>query len=46
MIVALCSMRSLAIAHGLDDNLLTRSAAVQLTRLLQPDPARAGEWPR
>ncbi|MEZ5888629.1 MAG: UbiX family flavin prenyltransferase [Paracoccaceae bacterium] len=31
MIVAPCSMRSLAaIAHGLDDNLLTRSAAVQL----------------
>lgn len=31
MIVAPCSMRSLAaIAHGLDDNLLTRSAGVQL----------------
>ncbi|SMR84123.1 4-hydroxy-3-polyprenylbenzoate decarboxylase [Aliiroseovarius halocynthiae] len=31
MIVAPCSMRSLAaIAHGLDDNLLTRSASVQL----------------
>lgn len=31
MIVAPCSMRSLAaIAHGIDDNLLTRSAGVQL----------------
>ncbi len=31
MIVAPCSMRSLAaIGHGLDDNLLTRAAAVQL----------------
>lgn len=31
MIVAPCSMRSLAaIAHGLDDNLLTRTAGVQL----------------
>ncbi|SDX55223.1 4-hydroxy-3-polyprenylbenzoate decarboxylase [Ruegeria halocynthiae] len=31
MIVAPCSMRSLAaISHGLDDNLLTRSASVQL----------------
>jgi 4-hydroxy-3-polyprenylbenzoate decarboxylase len=31
MIVAPCSMRSLAaIAHGLDDNLLTRTASVQL----------------
>ena len=31
MIVAPCSMRSLAaVAHGLDDNLLTRAASVQL----------------
>lgn len=31
MIVAPCSMRTLAaVAHGLDDNLLTRSASVQL----------------
>lgn len=31
MIVAPCSMRSLAaVAHGLDDNLLTRAAGVQL----------------
>ena len=31
MIVAPCSMRSLAaISHGLDDNLLTRAAGVQL----------------
>lgn len=31
MIVAPCSMRSLAaIAHGLDDNLLTRAAGIQL----------------